>query len=146
MGFLLRCLINNAMRGDGFCDYIFGRIQCADFTDAIGFYFAFHGDHQAHLTSMIRVSTRSARSVLRGLPHPGFDLVLVLILDATRKNFRLRQVSVLFIKVLEFFVFYAAFFEEAFFTSDLVRTTGSGSSFWDSVRSLSFSWISRTVS
>ena len=36
----------NAMSGDGFCDYIFGRIQCAD-TDAVEFYFAFHGDHQA---------------------------------------------------------------------------------------------------
>ena len=34
------------MSGDGFCDYIFGRIQCAD-TDAVEFYFAFHGDHQA---------------------------------------------------------------------------------------------------
>ena len=115
----------NAMSGDGFCDYIFGRIQCAD-TDAVEFYFAFHGDHQA----------------FAAVDDPGFYQVCAVrcYVDYHIRSFDLEFSGVgdigcyqgrffacgkfvLFIKVLEFFVFYAAFFEEAFYL-------GFGEDYW----------------
>ncbi len=117
--------IVSIINSKGFRGCIFGRIQCAD-TDAIEFYFAFHWDHQAFAavddTGFYQVCT-----VRCYVDHNvrGFDLEFSGVGDVGchQGGFFACGKFVLFIEVLEFFVFYAAFFEEAF---DL----GFGEDYW----------------
>jgi len=41
--------VSNIINRKRFCGCIFNRVQCAD-TDAVEFYFTFHGDHKAFST------------------------------------------------------------------------------------------------
>ena len=90
--------------------------------------------------SMIRVSTRSARSDATWITTSGVlisNFLVLVILDATREDFSPAASSYCSSKFWSFSSS-TPHSSKRRFTSDLVRTTGSGSSFWDSMRSLVF--------
>lgn len=91
--------------------------------------------------SMMRVSTSSARSGATWITTSGVlisNFRVLVMLDATRADFSPAASSYCSSKFWSFSSS-TPHSSKRRLTSDLVRTTGSGSSFWDSMRSLSFS-------
>ena len=98
--------------------------------------------------SIMRVSTRSARSGSTWTTTSGVlisNLFVLVMLEATREDFSPAVISYCSSNDCSFSSS-TPHSSKRRFTSDLVRTTGSGSSFCDSIRSFNFSWMLNTVS